>query len=192
MNSHLVIRWLITLAPTPTSATFVPKSRPDAESRNIVYGTPQGRSGRVASSTPMPGTMTTSCRRTQDAVRNASTALPRALSALAPAPPARSWYFWYHSNGIVSMPYLARTCSQPMHMASTTASGWLVLMWPSTDSRDASLPMLPEPRSPNRPTRGAAFIVSSPFAGHRPGAQAADVQAASLRPEGAVGGSGWR
>ena len=80
MNSHLVIRCLTMLAPTPTSATFVPESRPDAQSRNIVYGTPQGRIGRLASSTPMPGTMTTSCLRTQEAVRNASAPLPSTLS----------------------------------------------------------------------------------------------------------------
>ena len=68
------------MAPTLTSATLVPNSFPDALSRNIAYGVSHGRIGRLASSTPMPGTITTSWRRTQDAVRTASTPLPSTLS----------------------------------------------------------------------------------------------------------------
>ena len=59
----------IAAAPTLTSATRVPDSRPLAQSRNSEYGKPHGRSGSVVSRTPMPGTITTSCRRTQAAVR---------------------------------------------------------------------------------------------------------------------------
>src|SRR5690349_18161569 len=39
-------------------------------------------------------------------------------------------------------------------MASTTTSGWAVRRYASTASIEASLPLLPEPIRPNRPTRG--------------------------------------
>src|SRR6266852_9747278 len=54
IRSHRVSRWLMALAPTLTSATFVPKSLPDALTRNSAYGIPHGHRGRVASRTPMP------------------------------------------------------------------------------------------------------------------------------------------
>jgi len=68
VTSHRMARWSIKSAPTLTSATFVPKSRPVALSRNIEYGVCHARKGRVASSTPIPGTITTSWRRTHEAV----------------------------------------------------------------------------------------------------------------------------
>ena len=60
MNSHRVSGCLITFDPTLTRATFVRKILPDRDIANIVYGKPHGRIGRVVSSTPIPGTMTTS------------------------------------------------------------------------------------------------------------------------------------
>ena len=89
----------------------------------MVYGTPQGCNGTLASRTPIPGTMTTSCRRTQEAVRNGSMTLPSTFSTVAVTPDARCSYRWYQSSGIAPKPYLVRTCSGPMHMASSTASG---------------------------------------------------------------------
>ena len=71
----------------------------------------------------MPGTMTTSCRRTQAAVRNGSMTFPRIFSPAAGMPDARCSYRWHQSSGIASKPYLSRTCSEPMHMASSTTSG---------------------------------------------------------------------
>ena len=71
----------------------------------------------------MPGTITTSCRRTQDAVLNASAPFPSALSAIAVRPDACCSYFWYQSKGMASMPYSPFSLSGPMHMASRMASG---------------------------------------------------------------------
>src|SRR6185312_5892106 len=79
---------------------------------------------------------------------------------------------------------------------------------PSTASRDASLPMLPEPRRPNRPTRGAGAAPDADRPRGRAGrlltvmkasvalfafSQIADAgfQAASLCPDRAAGPSGW-
>ena len=43
----------------------------------------------------MPGTITTSWRRTQDAVRNASMPFPASLSETAVTPDTRCSYLWY-------------------------------------------------------------------------------------------------
>ena len=123
-NSHRVARWLMRFAPTLTSATLVPNSFPEALSRNIAYGVSHGRIGRLASSTPMPGTMTTSWRRTQVAVRTASAPLPSTLSPAASGPGARCSSGWCQCRGVASMPYSRRSRSGPGHMASTMASGW--------------------------------------------------------------------
>ncbi len=104
MNSPRVSRLLATLAPTLTSATFVPKSLPEAHIRNSAYGVPQGRIGSVVSRIPVPGTITTSCRRTQAAVRNTSMPLPRLLSAIAVTPDVRSAYLVYHCSKVASIP----------------------------------------------------------------------------------------
>ena len=77
MISCRVSHGRMSFAPTLTNATFVPNSLPDTQTRSIEYGVCHGRRGRVASSTPMPGTITTSWRRTQEAVRNASMAIPK-------------------------------------------------------------------------------------------------------------------
>ena len=63
---------------------------------------------------------------------------------------------WYHWNGVVAMPYRSCIRSQPMHMASMVASGYSVRRYLMIASTEASLPMFPEPRRPNRPTRGRA------------------------------------
>jgi hypothetical protein len=97
-------RWLTTVAPTLTSATFVPRILPDAQSKNIAYGHPDARRGRLASRTPMPGTMTTSCLRTQRAVRPTSSTLPSSLSGIAVTPDAAGPYFRYQCSGTASMP----------------------------------------------------------------------------------------
>ena len=72
-------------APTLISATFVPKSLPEAESNNIEYGNPNALTGSVASRIPMPGTITTSCLRTQTAILYASMPFPTILNASAGA-----------------------------------------------------------------------------------------------------------
>ena len=114
----------MTSAPTLTSATFVPESFPDKLSKNSAYGNPQARWGSVVSRAPAPGTITASCRRTQDAVRTVSMPLPRTFRRLAVTPVFCCSNFWYQNIGTASMPYLARTRSGPPHMESTTASGW--------------------------------------------------------------------
>ena len=92
----------------------------------------------------MPGTITTSCA-DPDAVLNASTPFPSALSAIAVSADAcrytsgTSAWGWPRS-------VLAFHPSGPMHMASRMASGWSALRYLSMDSIEASLPILPEPR----------------------------------------------
>lgn len=71
----------------------------------------------------MPGTITTSCRRTQAAVRTASTSLPRPLPTIALALDAVRYSPRYQCSRVAGMPYRAVTTSGPPHSASTTASG---------------------------------------------------------------------
>ena len=71
----------------------------------------------------MPGTITTSCRRTQAAVRKTSTSLPRPFAAIAPARDAVRYSPRYQCSRVAGMPYRAATTSGPPHSASTTASG---------------------------------------------------------------------
>ena len=62
---------------------------------------------------------------------------------------------WCQNSGMASIPYLARTVSGPVHIASATAPGWWSLRYPRTASMEASLPMLPAPTLPKMPTRCA-------------------------------------
>ncbi len=107
LKKNRVGRWLMLFAPTLTSATLVPVSRPPAHSRNIAYGTPQARSGRLASSTPMPGTITASCLRTQRTVRPASTSLPSTRAAADGTPSRRPSNCLAHCSGTAASPYRA-------------------------------------------------------------------------------------
>jgi len=140
-------------APTPTSATGVRVSRPDAHSRNRAYGNPHGRSGSVASSTPIPGTITTSCRRTQAAVRNTSTAFPAPFVTTAPARDAVRYSPRFQCIRVAAIPNRADTDSGPPQNASTTASGCAPRRYPRSASSDPSLPRFPEPSRPNTPIR---------------------------------------
>src|ERR1700734_4147251 len=45
-----------------------------------------------------------------------------------------------------------------MHIASTTASGWSERIRVKTASKDPSLPRLPDPNSPKKPTLGAPEV----------------------------------
>ena len=61
-------------------------SLPDAQRRNMAYGTPVARMGSEFSSTPAPATTTRSCRRTHEKVRQTSTSLPSAQMKPCPQP----------------------------------------------------------------------------------------------------------
>ena len=71
----------------------------------------------------MPGTITTSCRRTQAAVRTGSTSLPRPFAAIAPAREAVRYSPRYQFSRVAGIRYRAATTSGPPHSASTAASG---------------------------------------------------------------------
>ena len=154
MNSHRVSRWLITLAPTLTSATLVPKSLPEAQTRTLCTESARAAAG-ICLEDPHAGhddhVMAADPGRRPERID----ALASALSAIA-SRQMPLLYFWYQCQGTASMPYRSFTCSGPVHMASRMASGWSALRYPSTASTEASLPILPEPSPPNRPTRGAA------------------------------------
>ncbi len=113
----------MTLAPTLTSATLVPNTRPEALSRNMAYGVRQGRSGRVASSTPMPGTMTRSWRRTQAAVRTASATIPAAVPSARRGRDSRALSGVYQCNWAAGRLYRAVTSSGRVHRMSGTTPG---------------------------------------------------------------------
>src|SRR3954447_22326175 len=98
--NHRVAHLVTTLEPTLTRATLVPLSRAVTPSQNSEYGNAHGRSGRVASRTPMPGTITTSWRRTHAQVRKGSSSLPRTLRALARAPVAVPAWGSYHCKAV--------------------------------------------------------------------------------------------
>lgn len=72
----------------------------------------------------MPGTMTTSCLRTQAAVRPMSTSLPRPFRTIDRRPDAVSYSDWFQCRGVVSSPYRSRTTSGPPTRAPSTASGY--------------------------------------------------------------------
>ena len=91
-------------APTLTSAIFVRPSRPHSESRKSAYGNPHGRSGSVASSTPMPGTITTFCRRTHHAVRKTSMIFPRPLVTIDRSPEACRYSPLYQFSRTAGIP----------------------------------------------------------------------------------------
>ena len=93
------------VCPHANQRNFRPEGSPGcAEQEHRVRIPPRPhRKGRLKD--PMPGTITTSWRRTQDAVRNASTPFPSTLSAIAVTPDACCSYFRYQSSGMASMPY---------------------------------------------------------------------------------------
>ena len=73
----------------------------------------------------MPGTITASWRRTQEATRTASRPLLQHLERdHAGTPLTRSAYWLYQNSGTASIPYSRLTATHgPVHRASTTAFG---------------------------------------------------------------------
>ena len=94
-------------------------SFPDSDSRNSEYGQPHGRSGSVVSSTPMPGTITTSCLRTQFAVRKASTSLPSPFRTTDESLDAVAYSSRYQFMRTARTPCLAETSSGPEQNTSS-------------------------------------------------------------------------
>ncbi len=72
----------------------------------------------------MPGTITTSWRRTQAAVRKMSTNLPRPFDAIEPSRDAVRYSARFQCRRVAGIPNRAVTASGPPHRASTRASGW--------------------------------------------------------------------
>src|SRR5690606_28836549 len=103
-NSDRVTRSRSILAPMLTRATLVPNGFAATPSQNSEYGNAHGRTGVVVSSTPMPGTITTSYLRTHANVRNGSSSLPRIFIAAPASPVVEPACASYHCIDVAGAP----------------------------------------------------------------------------------------